>query len=89
MIVVVPTDAQSGGTGFAKLYSATASAGNGALDDDQDNVNEDAAVTVINETTKTYSTDTPIEVTATDAGIEYKVLVVVNPVASLTTYMIK
>ena len=86
LIVVVPTDAQSGGTGFAKLYSATASAGNGALDDDQDNVNEDAAVTVINETTKTYSTDTPIEVTATDAGIEYKVLVVVNPVESLTTY---
>lgn len=84
LIVVVPTDAQSGGTGFAKLYSATASAGDGALDDAQDNVNEDAAVTVINETNKTYSTDTPIEVTATDAGIEYKVLVVVNPVASLT-----
>lgn len=85
LIVVVPTDAQSGGTGFAKLYSASASS-TGAGDETLGGTeNEDAAVTVINETTKTYSTDTPIEVTATDAGIEYKVLVVVNPVASLTT----
>ena len=82
LIVVVPDDDETQGTGFAKYYTARA-------DDNVDNMsgtqNNDAALTVINDQTETYSTDTPIEIGATEAGIDYKVLVVVNPVNSLIT----
>lgn len=82
LIVVVPDDDETQGTGFAKYYSASGS--ESATDDEMsDTQNDDAALTVINDQTKTYSTDTPIEIGATEAGIDYKVLVVVNPVDSL------
>lgn len=82
LIVVVPDDDETQGTGFAKYYSASGSV---STDDDEmsSTQNDDAALTVINDQTKTYSTDAPIEIGATEAGIDYKVLVVVNPVESL------
>lgn len=84
LIVVVPDDDETQGTGFAKYYSASGS--ESTTDDEMsDTQNDDAALTVINDQTKTYSTDTPIEIGATEAGIDYKVLVVVNPVKSLIT----
>ena len=83
LVVVVPDDDETQGTGFAKYYSAT-SASNGGNDvNTSETEDPDAALTVINDQTKTYSTDAPIEIGATEIGIDYKVLVVVNPVESL------
>lgn len=82
LIVVVPDDDETQGTGFAKYYAANGS--ESTTDDEMGSTeNLDAALTVINDQTKTYSTDAPIEIGATEAGIDYKVLVVVNPVQSL------
>ena len=85
LVVVVPNDGETQGSYFAKLYSATAGA-EGTPEADLGNTEkDDAALTVINDQTKTYSTDAPIEIAATSTGIEYKVLVVVNPISSLTS----
>ena len=82
LIVVVPDDDETQGTGFAKYYAASGSVS--TTDDEMSSTpNPDAALTTINDATKTYSTDAPIEIGATEAGIDYKVLVVVNPVQSL------
>lgn len=86
LVVVVPDDGETQGTYFAKLYSATAGEGGTPPADLSDTEKEDAAlITQIDDTPNAYSTDNPIEIAATEAGIQYKVLVVVNPVESLTS----
>lgn len=74
LIVVVPAEGEEGGTGFARYYSA--------MDGTADTENPD--LTVINGQNRTYSTNSPIKIAATATGITYKVLVVVNPLSSLT-----
>lgn len=82
LVVVVPDDDETQGTGFAKYYSASGS--ESTTDDEMSSTaNADAGLTVIKDATKTYSTDEPIQIGATEVGIDYKVLVVVNPVTSL------
>lgn len=81
LIVVVPADQTASGSGFAQLYTV------GSSDDDNmsSTSNEDAELTITQGSNNYYSTSGPIEIAATDAGITYNVLVVVNPAITLTT----
>lgn len=76
LLVVLPTDLSSQGSAFAKTYTAL----NGT-----DNTENGNALTIVNKSTSTYSTDAAIEIAATKEGIEYEVVVIVNPVSSLTS----
>lgn len=86
LVVVVPADDTGEGTGFAKKYTTFSSydSNEDASDTNAEPADDDVLV-VINDNTQTYSTDAPISVLATATGIEYKVLVVVNPVEALTS----
>ena len=86
LVVVVPEDDAAEGTGFAKKYSTFSNYDSDKPGSDTNVAPEnDDVLVVINDNNQTYSTDAPIEVLATAAGINYKVLVVVNPVGALTS----
>lgn len=86
LVVVVPADDTAEGTGFAKKYSTFSNYDSGKETSDTNVAPEkDDVLAVINDKNQTYSTEAPIEVLATADGINYKVLVVVNPVDALTS----
>lgn len=81
LIVVVPADQTASGAAYAQLYTVSS-------DDNAEmntTANEDATLTVDGGTNnKYYTTSGPLPIEATDAGITYEVLVVVNPASTLT-----
>lgn len=80
LIVVVPQDDAAEGAGYAQLY--TVSGDNANMGSSQ---KDDAELIITGpNSAKTYSTEGPIEIEATETGITYKVLVVVNPASTLT-----
>lgn len=77
LIVVVPADQTASGAGYAQLYTVSSEMNT--------TENEDATLTVDGGTNnKYYTTSGPLPIAATDAGITYEVLVVVNPASTLT-----
>lgn len=78
LIVVVPADATSGGTGYAQLYTVSSTM--------NDTENTNANLTVDGgENNKYYTTEGPLPIAASEQGIQYEVLVVVNPAKTLTS----
>lgn len=81
-LVIVSPD-NSGGVGFAKLYTATGESADLVADsnDEEEETTEQPTDLVITDTnSKTYRSGSPIRV----ATGSYKVLVVINPVSDLT-----